>query len=69
LQVKDNGVGSDKILHFSSSRLGLRGMRERVQALNGKIEIDSRAGQGFAINVTLPPEVVESGDTSTRKVL
>ena len=69
LQVKDNGVGSDKISHFSGSRLGLRGMRERVQALNGKIDIDTQAGQGFVISVTLPPEAVESGDTPTRKVL
>lgn len=57
--IKDNGVGSEKISHFSSSRLGLRGMQERVQALNGKIEIDSHAGQGFIINVVLPPQPAE----------
>ncbi len=54
LHIKDNGVGTDKIAHFSGTRLGLRGMRERVQALYGTIQIDSHVGQGFSVNVVLP---------------
>ncbi len=69
MQIKDNGVGTDKIAHFSGARLGLRGIRERVQALDGIIEISSRAGLGFEINVKLPLQVVEGSATSTRKTL
>jgi two-component system, NarL family, sensor histidine kinase UhpB len=65
LMIKDNGVGSEKLSHFSGSRLGLRGMQERVQALHGTIEIDSRAGQGFTINVLLP---LHSAESAIRKM-
>jgi signal transduction histidine kinase len=69
LTIKDNGVGSEKLSHFSGSRLGLRGMLERVQALNGKIDIDSHTGQGFALNVILPLQAAEIITAATRKIV
>ncbi|MDT7651833.1 MAG: hypothetical protein QOI36_3239, partial [Pseudonocardiales bacterium] len=33
---------------------GLIGLRDRVQALNGSIEVNSRPGDGTAILVELP---------------
>jgi signal transduction histidine kinase len=65
LHIKDNGIGTDKIAHFSGSRLGLRGIRERVQALRGTIEIDSHVGQGFTLNIVLPQPVEQ---TTIRKM-
>lgn len=54
LRVNDNGVGAGNDAHGATTRLGLRGMKERVQALDGTIEIVSHAGEGFAITVELP---------------
>ncbi|MGB8338639.1 MAG: ATP-binding protein [Burkholderiales bacterium] len=69
LQITDNGVGTEEMTHYSGTRLGLRGMRERVQALDGEIEIESHAGQGFAVNIVLPVQSIESAATPARKVL
>ena len=55
MQVTDNGQGvvpSDP----SSSRLGLIGMRERVDLLNGTIKIDSNKTDGTRITVCIPLE-------------
>jgi two-component system sensor histidine kinase DegS len=37
-----------------STRFGLAGIRERVEALNGHFDIDSAPGSGVRVNVTLP---------------
>jgi signal transduction histidine kinase len=37
-----------------STRFGLAGIRERVEALNGHFDIDSVPGSGVRVNVTLP---------------
>ncbi len=55
LEAKDNGVGNDAAANFAGARLGLRGMRERVVSLGGKMEIDTRPGKGFCVNIMLPP--------------
>jgi two-component system sensor histidine kinase UhpB len=55
LSVKDDGNGFDPSLALarwdSNSRLGLAGMQERVRILGGKIDIQSRGGQGTQIVV------------------
>lgn len=38
----------------SGSGVGLQGMRERCEALNGSLELNSRPGSGVEIRVTLP---------------
>jgi signal transduction histidine kinase len=49
LEVRDNGVGGAKV---DISRLGLVGIRERVQAHNGGLEITS-SEKGTSIKVFL----------------
>ena len=51
LRVRDNGIG------MQASRpgaCGLRGLRERVAAANGRLTIDSGAGRGTCIVVAVP---------------
>jgi len=49
LEVRDNGVGGAKV---DSSRLGLVGVKERVKALNGNLDI-STSEKGTSIKVFL----------------
>lgn len=52
LGLADNGIGFS--MQASARGFGLRGMRERVQLLNGQIKIHSAAGEGTFIQVTVP---------------
>lgn len=52
LQAQDNGSGSDAVEPGN----GLRGMRERVLAHGGQIDIITGHGQGFALDIRLPLE-------------
>lgn len=54
LTIKDNGVGMNICNVDQTKHFGLLGMRERVQALHGKFEVDSRPGEGTAIHVAIP---------------
>jgi PAS domain S-box-containing protein len=55
--VRDDGVGFD-VVGLSAQRgdrgLGLIGIRERLKALNGTLEIHSGPGQGTELRMTLP---------------
>jgi signal transduction histidine kinase len=53
LVVKDDGGGFD-VADRVGKGYGLTGMRERVEALGGSLSIDSRAGEGTEVSVTLP---------------
>ncbi|MCU1666138.1 MAG: two-component system sensor kinase, partial [Pseudonocardia sp.] len=50
LSIRDDGAGGADPARGS----GLIGLRDRVQALNGSIEVNSRPGDGTAILVELP---------------
>jgi signal transduction histidine kinase len=50
--VRDDGAGMD--LHSRRPGLGILGMRERVDALGGRLEIESHAGKGFCLSATIP---------------
>jgi signal transduction histidine kinase len=50
LMARDNGRGADELRAGN----GLRGMRERLAAYGGTVEIDTRAGYGFRLNLYLP---------------
>jgi signal transduction histidine kinase len=52
ISVRDNGNGFDPAAVTRS--VGLIGMRERVQALNGELHIRSRPGSGSYIEARLP---------------
>jgi signal transduction histidine kinase len=56
LTVRDDGVGGVD-LHSGS---GLIGLRDRVQALDGTIEITSPHGAGTTVRVTLPIDPTQS---------
>jgi signal transduction histidine kinase len=51
--VEDDGVGFDPAA-AQNGRLGLYGMRERAELLNGQLIIESTVGQGATIYVELP---------------
>jgi signal transduction histidine kinase len=57
LEIEDNGVGfdlpEDWVDLASQGHLGLLGIRERVEAIGGQIEIITHPGQGTLLRVTL----------------
>lgn len=58
LEVRDDGHGVSKetlgqITSGKTSGVGLRGMRERIAALGGKLTVES-CGKGTTVSVTLP---------------
>jgi two-component system, NarL family, sensor histidine kinase UhpB len=55
LGVCDDGKGTPE-QEVPDGHFGLLGMRERVQALNGSLSIESAPERGFCVNVTLPLE-------------
>ncbi|HHJ15336.1 MAG TPA: PAS domain S-box protein [Gammaproteobacteria bacterium] len=52
LAIEDNGRGMDPALR--SRGLGLIGMRERIQALHGSLDIQSSPGKGLRIDAVIP---------------
>jgi two-component system sensor histidine kinase UhpB len=56
LIVKDNGQGLTEADRAKPRSFGLRGIRERVECLGGKVIIKSQAGQGTQIGVFIPRE-------------
>jgi signal transduction histidine kinase len=50
LSIRDDGIGGADPAGGS----GLIGLRDRVQALSGSIEVNSRPGDGTAILIELP---------------
>ncbi len=61
IAIRDDGRGFDS--RQSANGMGLLGMRERVEALNGEIRLSTAPGQGVQIEVFLPnvttPEATE----------
>jgi signal transduction histidine kinase len=53
LEAKDDGRGCDTARPGN----GLRGMRERLSACGGRVDIMTAPGQGFALDVRLPLEI------------
>ena len=61
LQIRDDGVGGA----HPSTGSGLRGLRDRVDALDGRLELDSPPGGGTTVTVEIPrraPLFPGSGD-------
>jgi signal transduction histidine kinase len=54
LQVKDNGSGISAARLENSEGFGLGNMRERASQIDGRFEIQTAAGQGTSIIVTVP---------------
>lgn len=54
VRARDDGRGSEDV----RPGLGLRGMRERLERVGGRLEIDSAPGEGFRFHAWMPaPEV------------
>ncbi|MDO9260211.1 MAG: PAS domain-containing sensor histidine kinase [Pseudomonadota bacterium] len=54
LSVRDNGRGFVTGMPRKRQSLGLMGLHERAQLLNGCVSIDSKPGQGTRVGVTIP---------------
>lgn len=57
MEIADNGRGFDvdRILgHAHNNRLGLLGMRERLEMVGGSLAIESTPGQGTTLRVSIP---------------
>jgi signal transduction histidine kinase len=57
LTIKDNGKGfqQDRVVHAKKGeRLGLLGMRERLEMVGGKLTITSAPGKGAAVRAEIP---------------
>lgn len=65
MEIRDNGRGfsgdHDMVALASTLHFGLAGISERVEAINGKLEIKSKPGSGTTLIVTapLPPKAPE----------
>lgn len=54
LTVKDDGIGFDVASLSPTAGFGLRGIRERVEILAGRVEIVSRPETGTSVHVLIP---------------
>ena len=54
LQVRDDGAGFDQAAARQPQSLGLIGLRERAQLLEGQVRIDSAPGAGTTAEARLP---------------
>jgi signal transduction histidine kinase len=52
LIVEDDGLGFD--LTSAKNGIGLKTVKDRIEILSGTLNIDSRIGEGTAINITIP---------------
>ena len=55
VEVKDNGKGFD-VSRVGSASHGLAGMRHRVEAAGGRLNVASTPGQGASISAVLPKQ-------------
>ena len=54
MTVRDRGAGFDLTALADSTRLGILGMRERAELLNGQFDLDSTPGDGTRVRVVIP---------------
>jgi signal transduction histidine kinase len=69
IQIKDNGKSfqvQQVLMARGAKRLGLLGMRERLEMVGGSFEIQSAPGQGTAVTAQIP---LRKSPPSTRKKL
>lgn len=62
LEVSDDGKGITPEEVSDPRSFGLMGIRERVHAFGGNLDIDGRPGQGTTVRVTLPAETRKPAD-------
>ncbi|NOX85781.1 MAG: tetratricopeptide repeat protein [Chlorobi bacterium] len=60
MEYADNGIGFDEDKLPNEKRLGLSGIRSRVEYLGGKIKLESRPGEGTKYFIVIPLEINET---------
>ena len=60
MEIHDDGIGFDPRVAGRSGGLGLRGIKERVQRIGGKLEIKSSRKAGTTLKVTAPIKEIQS---------
>ncbi|NLG50104.1 MAG: PAS domain S-box protein [Chloroflexi bacterium] len=70
LQVSDNGVGFDlaKLSRPIEEGFGLFSIRERIESMGGRMEVESAPGQGTRVTLRLPLRLEEAPPKRERKV-
>jgi PAS domain S-box-containing protein len=63
LQIKDDGRGFD--VKKAGRGLGLTGIRERANAIGGKLTLDSRPGKGTCVEVKVAPPITTRAAASS----
>ena len=59
VEVTDSGKGFDPQAAVANGRLGLAGMRERVEILGGTFSVQSAPGHGTLVRAALPLQLLE----------
>jgi signal transduction histidine kinase len=54
LSIEDDGAGINPVVNPQRPSFGMAGMRERISALGGTMQVTSRRGQGTRIEVSVP---------------
>jgi two-component system sensor histidine kinase UhpB len=68
LSVRDDGRGLGEREENEAARFGIMGMRERVQALNGVLELTSGEGEGLSVHARIPVAATDSDAPPARPV-
>lgn len=66
IEVNDNGVGFDSTGQASAKGIGLSSVKNRVEMLNGKLEIHAFPGQGTRITIALELKKFTNGQGEKR---
>lgn len=61
LEVTDNGIGIDADKVKAPTSIGIIGMRERVLALGGKLDVRGETGRGTTLTVSIPNQHIHPG--------
>jgi signal transduction histidine kinase len=64
LTVLDNGQGDDSLHEQRTPGFGLRGMRERVELVDGRLSAGPEPGHGWRVEVVLPLTPWGAGESS-----
>lgn len=63
--VRDNGTGFDVAQQHGETHVGTKIMRERAERIGASVQIESQAGQGTTVTLTLPPNPVTTTGVGT----
>lgn len=63
--VRDNGTGFDTAQQHGETHVGTKIMRERAERIGASVQIESQAGQGTTVTLTLPPNPVTTTGVGT----